>query len=377
MVARVVVIDDVIHTHATIGHLLNSRHQIIPYPRGTLSVDFVRENEPDLVFVSLDLPDVKGMELVSRLAEQPDAPPVVSLVGDGDPRRIVAAVRAGAFDVIVRPLCAQEIQECCLRALAARTRGTEGGATDSALRPLIGVSPAMERLRAMIQRVARSDAPVLIVGESGVGKELVAGAVHRLSRRSDGPFQARNCGALPEQLFESEMFGTEHGAYTGAIRRAGVFERADGGTLFLDEIGELVPANQVKLLRVLENGRFHRIGGTEERRADLRVMAATNRDLKSALAEGRFRADLYYRLNVLQVTIPPLRHRREDIPLLVQHFSEDVGETGAGNRFSLDALARLSAYDWPGNIRELRNVVERAAVCAESTPVRGTDIQFG
>ena len=133
----------------------------------------------------------------------------------------------------------------------------------------------------------------------------------------------------------------------------------------------------MKLLRVLENGRFHRIGGTEERRADLRVMAATNRDLKSALAEGRFRADLYYRLNVLQVTIPPLRHRREDIPLLVQHFSEDVGETGAGNRFSLDALARLSAYDWPGNIRELRNVVERAAVCAESTPVRGTDIQFG
>lgn len=375
--ARVVVIDDVTHTHATIGHLLNSRHQIIPYPRGTLSVDFVRENEPDLVFVSLDLPDVNGMELVSRLAEQPDASPVVSIIGDGEPRRIVAAVRAGAFDVIVRPLCAQDIRECCLRALAARARATEGAATDPELQHLIGVSPAMDRLRVMIRQVARSNSPVLVMGESGVGKELVAAAVHRLSRRSDGPFQARNCGALPEQLFESEMFGTEHGAYTGAVRRAGVFELADGGTLFLDEIGELAPANQVKLLRLLENGMFHRVGGTAERRADVRVIAATNRDLKNAQAEGRFRADLYYRLNVLPVTIPPLRHRREDIPLLVQHFSDDVGETDMGNRFSVDALARLSAHDWPGNIRELRNVVERAAVCAESTPVRGIDIQFG
>ncbi len=375
--ARVVVIDDVTHTPATIGHLLNGRHQIFPYRHGTLSVDFVRENEPDVVFVSLDLPDINGMELVSRLTEQPGAPPVVSIVDDGDPRRIVEAVRAGAFDVIVRPLRAKEVRECCLRALAARTRVAESAAEDSSLRNLIGVSPVMERVREMIRRVARSDEPVLIVGESGVGKELVAEAVHRLSRRSAGPFQARNCGALPEQLFESEMFGTERGAYTGAIRRAGAFELADGGTLFLDEVGELVPANQVKLLRALENGRFHRIGGTEERRADLRIVAATNRDLKAALAEGDFRADLYYRLNVLQVTIPPLRHHREDIPLLVQHFHNDVGESAQGTRFSVDALARLSAYDWPGNIRELRNVVHRAAVCAESTPVRGNDIQFG
>ena len=375
--ARVVVIDSVPHTHSTIGHLLDSRHEIIPYPHGTLSVDFVRENEPDIVFVSLDLADVNGMELVARLAEQPDAPPVVSIVGCGDSRQIVAAVRAGAFDVIVRPLCAKDVRECCLRALAAHSRATASAAGESEFRDLIGVSPVMERLRTMIRQVSRSDAPVLIVGESGVGKELVAHAVHRLSTRSDGPFQARNCGAFPEQLFESEMFGTERGAYTGAIRRAGAFELADGGTLFLDEVGELVPANQVKLLRALENGRFHRVGGTEERRADLRIVAATNRDLKSALAQGDFRADLYYRLNVLQVTIPPLRHRREDIPLLVRHFSDGVGELAEGNRFSMDALARLSAYDWPGNIRELRNVVQRAEVCAESTPVRGIDIQFG
>lgn len=375
--ARVVVIDNMAHTHATISHLVSSSHQIIQYPRGTLAVDFVLEKEPDFVFVSLDLTDVNCMELVSRLAEQPDAPPVVSIVGEGDSRRIVAAVRAGAFDVLVRPLCAKEVRECFLRALAARTGSTLSVATDSALRDLIGVSPAMDRLRAMIRRVARSDAPVLILGESGVGKELVAQAVHRLSRRSDGPFQARNCGALPEQLFESEMFGTEPGAYTGAIRRPGAMELADGGSLFLDEVGELVPANQVKLLRALENGRFHRVGGTQERRADLRIIAATNRDLKEALAQGVLRADLYYRLNVLQITIPPLRHRREDIPLLVQHFYADVEESTEGKRFSADALARLSAYDWPGNIRELRNVIQRAAVCAESTPVRGIDIQFG
>ena len=235
----------------------------------------------------------------------------------------------------------------------------------------------MERLRALIRRVARSEAPVLIAGESGVGKELVAQAIHRLSARRSGPFQARNCGALPEQLFESEMFGTERGAYTGAVRRPGAFELAGGGTLFLDEVGELVPANQVKLLRALENGRIHRVGGTDERSTDVRTIAATNRDLRSALDTGGFRPDLYYRLNVLQLTIPPLRQRREDIPLLVRHFFDCDGELREGRRFSAEALARLSGYDWPGNIRELRNVVHRAAICAESPAVRGDDIQFG
>jgi len=252
--ALVVVIDGVTHTHMTIGHLLTSQHQIMSYPRGALSVDFVRDNEPDIVFVSLNLPDVSGIEVISRLAEQPNAPPVISIVSAGDSRRIVAAIRAGAFDVIVRPLLAKEVRECCLRALAARTKCAAGGSRDSELGGMIGVSPAMDRLREMIRRVAPSDEPVLIVGESGVGKELVAQGVHRLSGRSGGPFQARNCGALPEQLFESEMFGTERGAYTGAIRRAGAFELADGGTLFLDEVGELAPANQVKLLRPRPTG---------------------------------------------------------------------------------------------------------------------------
>jgi DNA-binding NtrC family response regulator len=375
--ARVVVIDDVTHTPATIGHLLNSGHQIIPFPRGTLSVDFVRENFPDLVIMSLDVSDVDGLDLVSRLARQADAVPVVCLRGSGDPRRIVAAVRAGAFDVMVRPLRAEILRECCLRALATRAKLTDQVGVESTLREIVGVSPAMDHLRTVITRVARSDAPVLIAGESGVGKELVAKAVHRLSRRANDPFQTRNCGAIPEQLFESEMFGTERGAYTGAIQRPGAFEMADGGTLFLDEVGELVPANQVKLLRALENGRFHRVGGTAERRVDLRIVAATNRDLKCALANGEFRADLYYRLNVLQITIPPLRHRREDIPVLVQHFHDNIDEIADEKRFSVEALARLSDYDWPGNIRELRNVIHRAAVCAESTPVSGADIQFG
>jgi DNA-binding NtrC family response regulator len=330
---------------------------------------------PDLVFVNLDVGDVDGVELVARLTRLPNAAPVISLTRDGDSRRIVAAVRAGSFDVLVHPLTRDLLCECALRAATIRPRQIPPNGTASALRELIGVSSAMENLRSMIARVARSSEPVLIVGESGVGKELVAEAIHRLSPRSGCQFQARNCGAIPEQLFESEMFGTERGAYTGAVRRSGAFELADRGTLFLDEVGELVPANQVKLLRALENGTFHRVGGSEERYADVRVVSATNRDLRAGLSDGRFREDLYYRLNVLLVMIPPLRHRREDIPMLVRHFSGAANEEP--QRFSLDALARLSDYDWPGNIRELRNVVHRAAVCAERTPVRGADIQFG
>ena len=373
--ARVVVIDDEARTHATIRHLLGTCHSVIRYPHGSLSLDYVREQAPDLVFVSLDLADVDGVTLLARLTGQPDCPPVIAFCRSAAPRRIVHAVRAGAYDVLALPLGPEELRGACLRALAESV-STPVHPEDDELAEIVGVSPAMDRVRATVRRVARSDAPVLIAGESGVGKELVARAVHRLSGRSGGPFQARNCGAIPEQLFESEMFGTERGAYTGAVRRQGAFELSEQGTLFLDEIGELPLPAQVKLLRAIEGG-FHRVGGTEECRTNVRIVAATNRDLRAALRDGSFREDLYYRVNVLQVTIPPLRHRREDIPLLVDHFHRQVDQHTDAREFASDALARLSGHDWPGNIRELRNVVHRALVCAERNPVRGADIFFG
>jgi len=374
--ARIVVIDGAPHTHTTISHLLDPQHEVLSRGAGTLSADFVADNMPDLVFVGRSLPDVDGLAVVSAIGAQSAPPPVICISDDGDPRSIVAAVRAGAYDVLVRPLRSVEVREVTFRALAAHASISRRTHSQTVLHDLVGVSPAMERVRAVIARVARSDAPVLIVGESGVGKELVASAIHRLSQRSAGVFEARNCGAIPEALFESEMFGTEPGAYTGAVRRKGVFELAHDGTLFLDEVGELVMANQVKLLRVLENGCFHRVGGTREQRSNLRIIAATNRDLRRALDAGSFRWDLYYRLNVLQVAIPPLRERREDIPLLVRHFaSEDLGDV-ENTGFSRDALARLSRYDWPGNVRELRNVVQRATVCSENGRVESSDILF-
>ncbi len=374
MLARVIVVDDQTRTHATIGHLIGQAHTVMMYPHGSLAVDYVREQVADVVFVSLDVADVDGLKLIERLSAHPECPPVIGLCREAVPARIVAAVRAGALDVLVHPLTPAAVRAACLQAIASSSpRGPVLNNDD--LVNLVGTSPAIQRVRALAGRVARSHAPVLIVGESGVGKELVARAVHSLSRRNGEPFVARNCGAIPEQLFESEMFGTERGAYTGAVRRQGAFELADQGTLFLDEIGELPLLSQVKLLRAME-GSFHRVGGTDERRSAARIIAATNRDLQVALRDGTFREDLYYRVNVLQITIPPLRDRREDIPMLVQYFARHLGGGDDSHLFGADALARLSSHDWRGNVRELRNVVQRALVYAEETPVRSCDIQF-
>lgn len=354
-------------TASTLQLLLGS-HRVQHLEPGPALASSLYEIDPDVAFVemgSVSLDELRDLTARHRL-------PVIALTSQSETRFIVQSIRAGAFDVIVKPIRAGELRDSCARAMEAHHRTVAPGADDR-LDGIIGVSAAMTRLRSLIRRVAGSHSSLLISGESGVGKELVAHAVHSLSPRAGHAFEARNCGALPEALFESEIFGTERGAYTGALSRAGAFELAHEGTLFLDEVGELTPANQVKLLRVLESGRFHRVGGTREKCVDVRVIAATNRDLKGLVSAGAFRSDLYYRLNVLQVSIPPLRSRREDIPLLVRHFV-----TGDGSRrFSQDALTRLSDYHWPGNVRELRNVVERAIVCAERDPVEGSDIHFG
>jgi DNA-binding NtrC family response regulator len=372
--ARVVVVDDEAGAPSTFRHLLGNTHSVFHYPRGALVVDFVREQMPDLVVVSLDMKDAHGTEIIRALSALPDAPPLLALCRAVRPRAIVDAVRAGAHDVLSVPLAREELRETVARALAAAAPARTFVEPDP-MQDLVGSSDRMRRLRAEIGRFAGSPAPVLITGESGVGKELVASALHRAGPRRLGPFVARNCGAIPEQLFESEMFGTERGAYTGAVPRPGAFGQAQAGTLFLDEVGELPAFAQVKLLRALENG-YHRVGGSREIRPDVRFIAATHRNLRREMEAGRFREDLYYRINVLQIHVPPLRERPEDIPLLVRHFAQRLGAAGGG-AFASDALVRLSGHSWPGNVRELRNVVDRALTRADETPIRSCDISFG
>jgi DNA-binding NtrC family response regulator len=377
-VARAVVIDNDLLTHRTIRHLLGHNHHVLSYHRGTLAVDFIAQHAPDVVFLSMDLPDIRSLDLLESVCLKVTGPPVVALVDSVSPREIADVVRMGACDVVTRPIRPRPLEESLVRALSLRTacdRRSPGAPNPD----IIGMSAHIARLRLLIERVGANNTPVLISGESGVGKELVARAVHQSSTRRRKPFQARNCGAIPETLFEAEMFGTERGAFTGSVCRPGAFELADGGTLFLDEVGELTPVSQVKLLRAVENRRFYRVGGTNEVVSDLRIVCATNRDLRSLTRDGRFREDLYYRINVMRLDVPALRHRAEDIPLLVEHFHKQLVRAGVhscAQCFSPAAIRVLSTYDWPGNVRELKNVVTRALVMASGPQVQPAEIQF-
>ena len=373
--ANVVVIDEDLSSYRVIKQLIGSHHRVeyAEQPQGAL--DYVRERSPDIVFLRVDRGD--GMDLLADMSHGGRDASVVALVDHVELSRVVDAVRRGACDVVSHPIGVRDLQLAVTRALAWR-QVPAGGDTPQ-VAEILGMSAAMVRLREEIKRVADNRAPVVIDGESGVGKELVARALHRLSAAGSGPFEARNCGALPETLVESELFGTERGAYTDAVRRAGAFELADGGTIFLDEIGELSLPAQVKLLRVLETGDYHRVGGVGVRRANARFVAATNRDLKRHMEVGLFRQDLYYRINVFRISIPPLRERREDIPGLVRHFVRVLREAGVCGRaegFAADALERLVQYEWPGNVRELRNVIWRALAHARGPLIRASEVSF-
>ncbi len=324
-------------------------------------------SEFDALLLDLRLPDGNGLDLLRELRAEPGSPEVVVATGHGSVSSAVEAMRAGAFHYATKPFVLDEV-ELVLRRAAERSVLSR---TASALRRLsagdgemVGASPAMEALRGLLDRVAPAESPVLVQGETGAGKEMVARALHARSPRARGPFVAVNCGALQEGLLESELFGHERGAFTGAVRsREGLLEVAHGGTLFLDEIGEMSPALQVKLLRFLQDGEVRRVGSNRVRRVDVRLVAATNRDLGAAVREGRFREDLYYRIRVLPVTVPPLRERPGDIPLLVDHFLARFRRPGAGPAsLTSRALRALEAHRWPGNVRELGNIVERMAV---------------
>jgi len=335
----------------------------------------------DVALFDLHLPGMSGLDLLAKFKEaQPDAE-VLLLTAHGSIETAIAAMRRGAYDYLTKPFQLPELEIHVQKAyekvrLSRRERQwQEQVRFESPRYRLVGSGMAMQRVVAMIEKVAPTDATVLVYGPSGTGKELVARAIHYNSERRDRPLVTINCAALQETLLESELFGHEKGAFTGAVQtKQGLIEVAEGGTLFIDEVGEMAPALQAKLLRVLEDGHFRRVGGTQELHADVRVVAATNRPLAEDQKAGRFREDLYYRLNVISIALPPLRERREDIPDLVEHFLTTRRVGGSHCRIAPEALAALKRYDWPGNVRELANVLERAQILAENHVVTTDDL---
>ncbi len=331
------------------------------------------EAEPSLAVLDIRLPDADGLECLPELVTQC---PVIVVTAYGSIKHAVSAMRSGAAEYLAKPVNAAELELAVSRALSAeslrrRYEYCHSKLTPSVARNMVGSSKAFKDLVGLIELVAPSDATVLIEGESGVGKELVAQSIHQLSARSMNTFVPVDCCTLQESLFESELFGHEKGAFTGADRRKqGLIEVAEGGSIFLDEIGELSPSLQTKLLRLLETGEFRRLGGTQNLASDSRFLAATNRNLKSFSENGGFRRDLYYRLAAVVIHVPPLRDRREDIPLLAEHFlASRTFQRHVEKKFSDEAVDTLTRYRWPGNIRELRNVVERAILVSGEAPL--------
>ncbi|HSD67134.1 MAG TPA: sigma-54 dependent transcriptional regulator [Vicinamibacteria bacterium] len=328
---------------------------------------------PDVVLLDLSLPDHSGMELLPELEALPDPPGVILVTGQATVETAVEALRRGVVDYLTKPVDFARVKMALGNLTRTRELTEEIGSLRGELRSLgrfglmVGASPAMQRVYDLLAKVGRRDATVLLVGETGTGKEVAAQTVHRLSRRHNEPFVAVNCGAVSASLIESELFGHERGSFTGAERlHRGVFERAHRGTLFLDEVVEMPAELQVRLLRALETGTLTRVGGNEPVRVDVRVIAASNRRVEDAVSAGRLREDLLYRLNVFPVTLPPLRERGDDIELLANHFLAELNrEEGTDKRFTDTALARLRGHSWPGNVRELRNVVHRAFIVAD------------
>ncbi|HKO52609.1 MAG TPA: sigma-54 dependent transcriptional regulator [Polyangiaceae bacterium] len=337
------------------------------------ALELVRRHRVQVVLTDLMMPGTSGAELLRALKEVSPDTEVVLMTAYGTVETAVQAMRDGAYDFVEKPLKRMTIVKSVRKAAERQSLVAENRSLRQELklltnREIVGQSPALRRVLDVATQAAPSSATVLILGESGTGKELIARYIHSKSGRANGPFVAVNCAAIPESILEAELFGHERGAFTGAIaKREGRFARARGGTLFLDEIGELSPAVQVKILRVLQEGEYEPVGGHTVK-ADARIVAATNRDLVSEVEAGRFREDLYYRLNVIAVTAPPLRARREDIPLLVDHFLGVYCTKNGRARLSLpsEVLRKLMDYSWPGNVRELENVVERAAVLCRS-----------
>ncbi len=352
------------------------------FERADALFEALHADTPDVLITDIRMPDVTGLALMERLKRERHRFPVIVVTAYSDLDSAVAAYRGGAFEYLPKPFDIDEAVDLVRRAAAAGNATGSAAEATTAYPSIIGRAPAMQEVFRAIGRLSRASMTVLITGESGTGKELVARALHDNSPRSDAPFVALNTSAIPSELLESELFGHEKGAFTGAeSRRIGRFEQADGGTLFLDEIGDMSAALQTRLLRVLAEREFYRVGGQSAIRVDVRVIAATHRDLARAVSEGRFREDLFHRLNVMRIEVPPLRERRDDIPALLRHYLARAADelSISPKRLALEAEQAMTSFDWPGNVRELVNACRRMTVLAPGSEIRLEDIpaEFG
>ncbi len=377
---KILIVDDEVNLLQSLGDVLRSKGFMVGTARNGLeALDRLKERFFDLIIADLKMPRMGGMELLEVLRERYPQTTVVILTGYGTVKSAVDAIKRGAYDYLVKPFVPDEILLIIQKVVEEEILREEHRYMRQELErrgEIITENPEMRKLKDLTNQVARSNATVLITGETGTGKELFARAIHQQSLRKVKLFVKLNCAALAEGVLESELFGHERGAFTDAYnQKRGRFEVADGGTLFLDEIGDISPATQVKLLRVLQEGEFERVGGEETIRVDVRIIAATNQNLSEAIKEKKFREDLFYRLNVVSFYVPPLRKRKEDIPLLARHFLkkyrtsrreiEDISEA---------ALDYLTSYDWPGNVRELENAIERAVVLTKDSLIQAEDL---
>ncbi len=347
-----------------------AEYKVLETDNGQQALDLINEENIDILVTDLRLPVMDGVELLKRAKAMGQDIEVIMITGHGTVEIAVEAIKEGAYDFITKPVKKAQLLRAVEKAaekqyLSRENRDLRQQLSQSGSRRIIYASTEMRNITRMVEQVAPSTATILITGESGTGKEVIADAIHAASPRRQKPLIKVSCAALPDTLLESELFGYEKGAFTGAnARKEGRFELADGGTLFLDEIGEVSPALQVKLLRVLQDGKFERLGATRTITADVRILAATNKDLHKEVEEKRFREDLFYRLNVINIRIPPLRDRKEDVQLLAMHFLKYYSDKNNKpiESFTEEAMLALSSYDWPGNVRELENAIERAVV---------------
>jgi two-component system, NtrC family, response regulator len=384
---KLLIVDDDADIRSQMKWALEEEYSILQAEDRETAVEVVRREKPPLVCLDLGLPPLpadveEGFRVLEEILALSPLAKVAVITGQGDRENALRAIGQGACDFFSKPIEIEVLKVVLRRAeylyrLEEENRRLRAPAPEDGFEGMLGTSEPMEEVFSMIRKVARSDAPVLIVGESGTGKELTAGAIHRQSGRASGPFVPINCGAIPENLLESELFGHEKGAFTGAhAQRPGQIESGKGGTLLLDEIGELPLPLQVKLLRFLQDGQIQRVGGRQLIPVDARIVCATNADLDAAVREGRFREDLYYRVAVVVIKVPPLRDRGEDLPLLANAFlNRYAGESGRAIRgFAVDAVRAIKEYDWPGNVREMENRIRRAAIMCEGRRVTRSEL---
>ncbi len=381
MPKTILIADDEKAIRETLKRLLEfESYQVQLASDGPGALEAAHDDRVDLMLLDIKMPGMDGLEVLSKLNEEIPELPVVIISGHGTIQTAVEATRLGAFDFIEKPIDADRMMLVIRNGLAQSKLLRENRSLKAQAREqtrIVGEHPDIRAIMATIEKVAPTNARVLIMGENGTGKEMVARTLHESSARSDEPFVEVNCAAIPEELIESELFGHEKGAFTGAVaRRMGKFELADGGTLFLDEVGDMSAGAQAKVLRVLQESVFERVGGTESKKVDVRVVAATNKDLVVATQDGTFREDLYYRLNVVPVVLPPLRDRVSDLPVLVDHFlaqtAEELGQPR--KKLSKRAMDAFKEYAWPGNVRELKNLIERVVILAAGRTIELSDL---